>query len=560
MKNATKATLSLVFLGSAVFAQDLADAKKAIDAEQYQKAKTILKGLTASQPSNAENFFYLGNVYLANEYADSAKMMYNKGVAADNEEALNYVGLGTIDLLDGNKSGASTNFNKAAEMVRRKEYLPFLYIGKAYTIDVTPNAEPNPDYNQAITWLEKAKAVNQKDADIFLALGDAYRGLGKNSEAFSAYRTATELNKNLLRASVELGVIRKRAKAFAEAEAEFKKVIAADPKYGPAYRELAETYLSWGIDDPKTRDAKYKQALDFYKKYMDLTDRSIESRMRYADILVFTGDSKALEQEAQEMAKMDKANPRIHRYLGYAAYENGNYPASLQAMKDFFAKVDKKRLISSDYLYLGKAQVKAGEFDEGIATLKQAIEQDSTVAEGLGELAKELYNAREYAKSAKLYEIAVANPEANKNALYDNFFYGMAQYFDYATQVKENPDYTKEGLVKADSAFSYINQKSPTTPDAWLFRARTNRLLDDAENSGGKMVPYYEKFIEVISAKPEGLTDARNKKSLIEAYNNLGAYYLKTDQAKAKEYFNKTLALDPADSYASQVIKQLQGK
>lgn len=560
MKKAMKATLGLVFLGSAVFAQNLADAKKAIDAEQYQKAKTILKGLTASQPDKAENFFYLGNVYLANEYADSAKMMYNKGIAADDEEALNYVGLGTVELLDGNKSGASANFTKAADMVRRKEYLPLLYIGKAYTMDITPNGEPNPDFNQAITWLDKAKEVNAKDADIFLALGDAYRGLGKNSEAFSAYRTATELNKDLLRASLELGVIRKRARAFPEADAEFKKVLAADPNYGPAYRELAETYIAWGTDDVKNREAKYKQALEYYKKYMDLTDRSLESRMRYADILVYTKDSKALEQEAQAMAKMDKANPRIHRYLGYAAYENGNYPASLQAMKDFFAKVDKKRLINSDYLYLGQAQVKAGEFDKGVATLKEAVELDSTLAEGIGELAKELYSAREYGKAAKLYEIAVADPEANKNALYDNFFYGMSQYFDYATQVKENPDYTKEGLVKADSAFSYINQKSPSTPDAWLFRARTNRLLDDAENTGGKMVPYYEKFIEVIGMKPEALTDARHKKNLIEAYNNLGAYYLKTDQTKAKEYFNKTLALDPADPYATQVVKQIQGK
>jgi predicted negative regulator of RcsB-dependent stress response len=53
-----KATLGLVFIGSSsVFAQSLADAKKAIDAEQYQKAKSMLKNLTVTQADKDENFF-----------------------------------------------------------------------------------------------------------------------------------------------------------------------------------------------------------------------------------------------------------------------------------------------------------------------------------------------------------------------------------------------------------------------------------------------------------------------------------------------------------------------
>ena len=43
MKKMKFISLSLLFFGTAVFAQDLEQAKKAIDAEQYQKAKTILK-------------------------------------------------------------------------------------------------------------------------------------------------------------------------------------------------------------------------------------------------------------------------------------------------------------------------------------------------------------------------------------------------------------------------------------------------------------------------------------------------------------------------------------
>ena len=41
MNKAVKITLGLMLVGSAVFAQSLADAQKAIDAEQYQKGKAI---------------------------------------------------------------------------------------------------------------------------------------------------------------------------------------------------------------------------------------------------------------------------------------------------------------------------------------------------------------------------------------------------------------------------------------------------------------------------------------------------------------------------------------
>jgi tetratricopeptide (TPR) repeat protein len=65
--------------------------------------------------------------------------------------------------------------------------------------------------------LEKAKLLNDKDAQLFLVLGDAYREQQKNGEAFSAYRSAFELDKTFLRSKVELGKINKLSKAYPEA-------------------------------------------------------------------------------------------------------------------------------------------------------------------------------------------------------------------------------------------------------------------------------------------------------------------------------------------------------
>jgi tetratricopeptide (TPR) repeat protein len=552
MKKIVNTTLGLLLVGSSVFAQSVADAKKAIDAEQYQKSKTILKGLIQSQPTNAENFFYLGNVYLKTDYVDSAKMTFNKGIAANGQYPLNYVGLGAVDLAQ-NVPNPKTHFDKALSLTGKKDHQTQLYIGKAYT------EAPKPNGAAALAALEKAKQINPKDAEVFLALGDAYRSLQKNSEAYSSYRTAFDMNKNLLRAKLELGVLNKLSKAYPESVTELNSIVAINPNYGPVYRELAETYYYWGNAESSKYDERINQALKFYEKYMDLTDRSLDSRERHATFLILAKKYKELEAEANAMAQMDKTNPRIFRYLGYSAYENGNYAASVKALNDFLSKVDTSRIIPQDYLYLGRALIKTpGSEAEGIKNLKKAIALDSSNVEVMGDIGKALFSAKKYNDAAETFEMAVNNP-TSKTKAYDSFYLGMARYFTYAGQIsaKETPDPTL--LTKADSAFSYVIRVAPSNPDSYLYRARVKKLVDNQENMKGLMVPDYEKYIEVALAKPNATAEPRTKANVVEAYKNLGAFYQRTDVAKAKQYFSKVIELEPSDAYALSALKALGG-
>src|SRR5476651_2121145 len=137
IKKVAMTVTALVFIGSSVFAQSLADAKKAIDAEQYQKAKSMLKGLTVTQPTSDENYFYLGWVYVKQEYTDSAKTAFNKGIAINPKSALNYAGLGAVARLDKDAAGATSNFNQAIALAG-KDTKVYLYVGKAYLLLVPP--------------------------------------------------------------------------------------------------------------------------------------------------------------------------------------------------------------------------------------------------------------------------------------------------------------------------------------------------------------------------------------------------------------------------------------
>jgi tetratricopeptide (TPR) repeat protein len=551
MNKAVKLTLGLVFISSVVFSQSLTDARKAIDAEQYQKGKAMLNSLTSTQATNPETFFYLGNLYLTTasinirpDYIDSAKAVFEKGISTNAEYALNFVGLGAVDL--AKKASPKVNFDKAIALTKKKDHLTDLYIGRAYV-----NA-PKPMIAEGLVHLNKAKLLNEKDAQLFLVLGDAYRSEMKNSEAFSAYRTAFDLDKTFLRSKVELGKINKMSKAFEEAIAEFKSVIALDANYGPAFRELAETYYQWAWFSQKEYDNRIKEALQFYEKYMDLTDRSLDSRLRHADFLYLAKDFKALEAEANEMAKLDNVNPRVLRYLAYSAFENGNFTSSAQALKDFIAKVEPTRLISQDYLYLGRAQMKdTTQIQEGMANIEKAVGLDSTNAAVMSEIGQALYKSRKYVDAARAYEIAVKNPE---RSLLDYYYLGMSYYFTYGAKNADNLSPAKDLLVKADTAFSFLVKKSPTTQAGWQYRGRINRLLDE-NDSLGLAVPYYETYVKLVTLdKPE--LAVKSTAGLIEAYNYLGSVALRKDEDKdkAKEFFKKILDLDPANATAKEVL------
>jgi len=557
-----QASLGLIFIGSSVFAQSLPDAKKAIDAEQYQKAKSLLKNLTVTQPTKDENFFYLGWVYLKQDYPDSAKATFDKGLAANPKSALNVVGLGAVDLLNNNMASASANFDKAM-LLAAKDTKPYVYIGKSYLLGKKPINPKNAE--AAVAVLEKAKTLGgknpSKDPELFLALGDAYSAELDANHAYSSYADAKTLDPNAPNISVAMAVLIKGAGNFEDAIKGFQDAIKVDPNYGPAYRELAETDLLMANNDPKQAAAKDKEAVDYYKKYLDLTDRSIESRFRYEDFLVYAKDWKTLEQEANDLAKTNKSDLRVYRYLAYAAYENGNYPAGLQAINTWMKDADPKRIIPGDYVYLGRLQLKTpGQDSLGILNLKKALVLDTAQTDLYGEIAHAYYSAKKYAQAADAFQLAI---KKSKVKLTEYVFMGRAYFYAYEDQEDAQPKThiapDTSLLAKADTALSYVNHKlAKPAASVTIIRARVAdaREPDRVNNYKGLAKPFYEEYVGLVA--PTNPTDDATKKQLLEAYKYLGYYYeiVAKDDAKAAENWGKAKDIDPNDkqvqSYAAR--------
>ena len=552
LKNFSIAFLSSITLG---FAQDINQAKKAVDAEQYEKAKSILKLLIKVNPSDGKANFILGNLYLIQTVNDSAKISFQRGLAVSEGGRLNYIGLGALDLEAGNTAAAEANFTLALKDTRKKDIEELVAIGRAYTNSSKSN------YKKAIEYLNRAKVINPNDALVQLALGDAFYGDKSQNEAYAAYRNAFQFDPTLLRAKMQLGVLLKGAKSYDEAIKSFNEVIALNADYGPVYRELAETYYKWGRNKPSKSPEYMQAAIGHYEKYMSLTDYSLNSRMRHADFLVLVKDYKALEVEANKMVEMDNVNPRIFRYLGYSAFENGNFDVAIKSLENFISNPVNK-VIALDYLYLAKAKFKKGMgadglsidptlFDSGVADIRKSIEVDSLIIEDLNEIGKKFYVSKLYKEAATIFEFGTSSTD-NKNYADDNLSYGLSLY-NVNNKRGVTPDVTS--LQKADLAFEKVNIASPTYLDAYFYRGRANSLMDNDPMT----IKYFDEYVtKVIEKGAEELAKPAVAKKVIESYNNIAASYANTDKVKAIEYFNKTLATDPTNAYATESLAKLK--
>ena len=548
--------LGLVFIGSAVFGQSLNDAKKAIDAEQYQKAKGMLKNLTVTQPRSDENLFYLGWVYLVQDYPDSAKATFTKGIALDPKSALNYVGLGAVALAANDNAGATSQFNQAISVAGKKDDQPYLYIGKAYLMDAKDGKFPPAKANAAIDALTKAKTINPKDVDVQVTLGNAYRSQLNSNAAYDAYQAALAIDPKSVGATVATGVLWRYANNYDDSEKQFQAAIAIDPNYGPAYRELAETQKDEAQANLKVASVKIKEAVENYKKFITLTDESVESLLRYADFLVNAGDYATLQEVSAKLAKNANVNARVYRYLGYAAYENKDYKSALSALNNWFSKATPNRIYYLDYLYLGRTQVATGDTVKGVDNMKKAIDLDTSKANQIyGEITTLYKDAHKWPEMVQYYQEMIDKVHG-KLLLTEHFYLGFAAYYDFRGQVtaaKTNPSIKPDStlIARGDSAISYVQKNAPTQTYYYpMYRAYLNNLKDgDYANLKGLSKPYYEQLVTMLATKTP--LSAGEKGALVDAYAYLGnfAEYHDKDDAKAMEYFTKARDLNPDNAY-----------
>ena len=112
-------------------------------------------------------------------YAEAEKS-YKKGLSVNSQCAECNVGLGKLDLDEGNAAEAEEDFLAALKMNKKSATIPAL-IGDAYLYSKKPDAV------KAIKYLAQARDMDPKVAKYWAHLGDAYKMSDNFGEAMTAY-------------------------------------------------------------------------------------------------------------------------------------------------------------------------------------------------------------------------------------------------------------------------------------------------------------------------------------------------------------------------------------
>ena len=513
--------LLATFTSHTAQAQSVSEGVALMEKENYTAARQIFRQIIAKTPTDGEAYFYLGESFYENENPDSAKIYYNKGVEMNPRSPLNYAGIGKLALDAKNTKEATKNLDRALS-IGKKSGSAYLEVGRAYLTSDNKNLE------KAIETLTQGTGVDTKNADIFSALGDAYLESGEAGKAVTNYDFATDKDKKNPKNFTKKAKIWYRAKVYDQAIQSLEEAIKIDPTFAPAYKDMIEVYVAQN---------QYAKALPYLKKYTELSGTDIEARERLVKVLsYYAKDYDAAIVEAQKVLAQDSTRYTMYRWLAMSQTEKGDYPSAYASWQKFFKVVGDRKLYVSDYEGYGKAASKTNQKDTAIVAYKKIVEMDTLRTDVYDLIATSYRDAKDYPKVIEAYQTKMSKVKPAAN---DYYYVGQAQY-------------TLKNYPAADTAFTKYTELYPNVV-GYVYKVRIANIMDpEAANNLAK--PYQEKVIEYGEKDKE-----KNKKYLSDAYNYLGYYSLRTtDTAKAREYFQKTLEIDPANTNAQDGLNSIK--
>jgi len=116
--------------------------------------------------------------------------------------------------------------------------------GTSGSTDVNP-ANANSSDDPVLDQMRTAAQASPNDPATLVALANYLANTGATEEAILWYEKAIALTPDNNDLRLDFGIALAKGEKYADAEVQFKKVIAANPKYAQAFLSLGQLYLNW---------------------------------------------------------------------------------------------------------------------------------------------------------------------------------------------------------------------------------------------------------------------------------------------------------------------------
>lgn len=512
-------------------------------AEQYNNAQELLERNFNNQGTDkALSNYYLGRIAFDRGDLAAAKKYFETGIAANPECGFNYVGLGAVELKNGNNKVAENHF-KDAEKVAKKNPELAIDIARAYY-----DADPVAYAKEIAKYDEKARRYDMTDPSIYLFEGDMKKDAHDAGGAAGLYEMAANYDNQSAAAYV------KYAKLFKDVNPQFgvrklEELVRVNPTSALGQRELANAYYTLG---------DYAKAATEYGKYVQNPNRFKEDENQYAFLLFYNSEYKKGYDYATAILAENPSDFSALRYQFMNAANIQNFDGNLLTMaenlyKGHMADKEANKLAQIDYNLIIQELNSAERFDEAEQVAREAVAEFPNVPNYKATLARTLVLQEKYQESADAINEAIAaveNPSfafLNQGALFNNYAGVMLAKGcpENCSMSQKYLDKSKEHAKRALDA-----EKSVRT---YKLNGDMNKPLS-ADETVNNAVPYYEEAIALFEANP---TDA-DKRAARDSYLYLAGNILDDDKAKALELYQKALNLDPENANIQQIINSIK--
>jgi tetratricopeptide (TPR) repeat protein len=541
MKKTAYALIASVFVMMAARAQTLQEGLNHLYADRMQSAVGVFQKLLAVNPNNVEATYWLGQAYFDLDDNPKGKEVYEKALPASNNHPLLLVGMGHYLLLDKKPNEARQNFETAITMSKDKKGKdnPDILnaIGRAHT-----DAKEG-DFKYAEQVLHNAIAINPKNPDIFLNLGNAIRKARPGEagkDAFEAYRNALALSPNFPYVYVRIAKLFETQRNWDLVLENLNKALSVDPNFSLAYYELFFYYFA-------RKD--FPNAESNFNKYVSTRPNEDKWEHEYLNAqLCFIKkdyDCAITKGESVRTLKGASVKPRVLRLLSHAYNEKKDYVNAKKNVDEFWLK-EKDPFVAPDYKLKAEIYAGSGVPCEELYGIYIAGAVDTILQDKIDYLTSA---ADEFKKrNCKVQEgdmrLVIFNTRKQPNPL------GLLNVGILFSQTDK--------LQKSDSILAAYTQLQPDSILGYYWRGKVNGTIDTSykvEPYVTNMINNYSKALDIaqtdkVRFKSLGTTSAL---ALIGYYNNI-----KADRPTALIHALKGLALDTSNAQLKGIVEYLQ--
>lgn len=503
-------------------------------------AKPLLLAEYASDSlTRVETCFYLGNIYYGENKPDSAAVYFKKGANGKQVDGLNTIGLAMLKIKKDQKT-AEIEIQSVLKLSSYKKN-PDFYIAAANAYLV------NGLIDDALIYHEKAKNIKSKYAPLAVLAGDIELAKKNVGNACSNYELAILYDEKCKEAYIKYARAYKNVNSTLAIE-KLNQLKQKEPEFKLVDKELADIYYM---------NNDFKSAADLYDSYLKSGNSNAQDLVKYAMTLFFNHDfTKSLQIANDGLAKQPR-NPAFNRLAMYNNTDLKQYDEAIKSGERLFTQSDNPDFTYLDYRYYGQALRESKQYDLAIVEYQKALEADSSKVELWKDISDMYTSKNEYKNAISSYNNYLNSLNEEKKT--SDVYYELGKlYYNYGNSTdsisKGKADSVailkKNALIKADSIFAKVISLEPTNYRGYRLRALTN-LSIDPESIQGLAKLYYEQALKIVEAK----ADIRYNPVIIECSKYLGYYYfLKKDYVQSKVYWNKILAIEPANEIANKVI------